>query len=159
MAQLVTTTRRIGPAGDSEWWERLRAFEVPELAEKMIEEGAIDDESAFDRAFAEFKKYVALVRWTDESLAMTSKQVDEVWHQFILFTRQYHAFCDEFLGGYLHHAPATASSPLPPDARDRFRAVYERHFGRLDPLWKNQADGGVGDCKSDCNCEPGKCSS
>lgn len=159
MAQMVTTKRPVGPAGDADWWRRLKGFELRELAEKTIEEDEIEDESVFDQAFAEFKKYVALVRWTNDSLAMTSQRVDAVWHQFILFTRQYHAFCDEFLGRYLHHAPATASSPLPPDARATFRAAYERHFGRLDPIWNDHADGGVGDCKADCNCEPGKCSS
>lgn len=36
---------------------------------------------------------------------MYSKSVDFVWHQFILDTREYSAFCQEYFGGYLHHNP------------------------------------------------------
>jgi hypothetical protein len=31
--------------------------------------------------------------------------VDEMWHSFILCTRDYQRFCDENLGGYIHHQP------------------------------------------------------
>jgi hypothetical protein len=33
--------------------------------------------------------------------------IDEMWHEFILFTLDYSAFCARFLGGYIHHAPTT----------------------------------------------------
>lgn len=41
-------------------------------------------------------------------LAMPSQAVDEAWHEFILFTREYVAFCARAFGGYLHHTPAEA---------------------------------------------------
>lgn len=31
--------------------------------------------------------------------------IDEMWHNFVLFTKEYAQFCDEFLGGYIHHLP------------------------------------------------------
>lgn len=31
--------------------------------------------------------------------------LDEMWHTFILFTRDYHQFCDRYFSEYLHHAP------------------------------------------------------
>ena len=60
-------------------------------------------------ALTEFKKYVALseICRDDITMTMTSKKVDEVWHQFILFTPQYHKFCKEMLGRYFHHIPKT----------------------------------------------------
>ena len=40
-----------------------------------------------------------------KSVAMPSKAVDEAWHEFILMTRDYHAFCRKAFGKYLHHTP------------------------------------------------------
>ena len=31
--------------------------------------------------------------------------IDEYWHEFILSTKDYHAFCHSFFGRYIHHAP------------------------------------------------------
>jgi hypothetical protein len=33
------------------------------------------------------------------------KLIDEMWHQYILFSREYTEYCDTYLGGYVHHAP------------------------------------------------------
>ncbi len=33
--------------------------------------------------------------------------IDEMWHNFILFTREYHQFCEQYFGYYIHHGPAT----------------------------------------------------
>ncbi len=33
--------------------------------------------------------------------------IDEMWHNFILFTRPYSQFCEQFFGFYMHHAPTT----------------------------------------------------
>ena len=41
-------------------------------------------------------------------VAMPSQAVDVVWHEFILFTRQYEKFCKDSLGRFLHHTPAEA---------------------------------------------------
>jgi len=41
-------------------------------------------------------------------VAMPSRSVDEAWHEFILFTRQYRDYCDKTLGRFLHHVPAEA---------------------------------------------------
>jgi hypothetical protein len=35
--------------------------------------------------------------------------IDEMWHEFILCTRDYSRFCEMHLGGYVHHAPADPS--------------------------------------------------
>ncbi|MEZ0209036.1 MAG: hypothetical protein ACAH17_02575 [Candidatus Paceibacterota bacterium] len=34
-----------------------------------------------------------------------SKEVDEAWHEFILFTRDYAGFCYQHFGLFIHHAP------------------------------------------------------
>jgi len=41
-------------------------------------------------------------------VSMPSQAVDVLWHEFILFTRNYEHFCQRALGQYLHHTPAEA---------------------------------------------------
>lgn len=36
--------------------------------------------------------------------------IDKMWHEFILFTKDYMSFCDDNFGYYLHHQPKTISS-------------------------------------------------
>lgn len=46
-------------------------------------------------------------------VSMPSQAVDDMWHEFILFTREYQLYCEKALGRFLHHTPAEAmSSPL-----------------------------------------------
>jgi hypothetical protein len=42
-----------------------------------------------------------------ETVGMPSKVVDAMWHEFILDTRKYSAFCKMAFGGYFHHLPAS----------------------------------------------------
>jgi hypothetical protein len=44
----------------------------------------------------------------DRFVSMPSQVVDDLWHAFILFTRQYEQFCRRAFGGYLHHTPVEA---------------------------------------------------
>ena len=34
-----------------------------------------------------------------------TKPIDEYWHQFILFTEEYEAFCHKYAGAFMHHRP------------------------------------------------------
>lgn len=33
------------------------------------------------------------------------RTIDHMWHEFILMTKDYHAFCDHYFGHYIHHQP------------------------------------------------------
>lgn len=43
-------------------------------------------------------------------VAMPSQVVDDLWHEFILFTRDYDAFCQQAFGQFFHHTPSVALS-------------------------------------------------
>jgi hypothetical protein len=43
-------------------------------------------------------------------LSMPSVVVDDLWHEFVLHTADYAAFCDAALGRFLHHQPESAMS-------------------------------------------------
>jgi hypothetical protein len=42
--------------------------------------------------------------------------IDEGWHEFIMYTRDYSDFCQKFFGRYIHHQPN-----IPGEAPDRER--------------------------------------
>lgn len=39
-------------------------------------------------------------------VSMPSQVADDLWHEFILYTRHYEAFCRQAFGRFLHHTPA-----------------------------------------------------
>jgi hypothetical protein len=50
--------------------------------------------------------FLAYLRSGREFVSMPSQVVDELWHEFILYTREYQQFCRKAFGGFLHHTPA-----------------------------------------------------
>jgi hypothetical protein len=43
-------------------------------------------------------------------VSMPSQVVDDLWHEFILYTRDYNRFCQRAFGTFLHHTPAVVLS-------------------------------------------------
>ena len=43
-------------------------------------------------------------------VSMPSQVADDLWHEFILYTRDYDAFCRRAFGVFLHHTPAVVLS-------------------------------------------------
>lgn len=69
--------------------------------------------------------YLACLEAPGEMLGMPSRVVDLAWHEMILMTRIYHAFCERAFGHYLHHSPeAVMDEPLE-DGLARTLAVLE----------------------------------
>lgn len=42
-------------------------------------------------------------------------EIDNMWHTFLLFTRDYHTFCEEYLGEFFHHSPHVGQDKPPSD--------------------------------------------
>ncbi|MTV32308.1 hypothetical protein GJ654_15065 [Rhodoblastus acidophilus] len=57
-------------------------------------------------------------------VAMPSQVVDDLWHEFILFTRAYQDFCQKAFGGFLHHTPALALKPAQRESNAGLRRVW-----------------------------------
>ncbi len=43
-------------------------------------------------------------------VSMPSQVVDDLWHELILYTRQYELFCKQAFGRFMHHSPAVVLS-------------------------------------------------
>jgi hypothetical protein len=117
-------------------------------------------------------------------VAMPSQVVDDAWHEFILFTRQYDNFCRHGFGRFLHHTPAEAMrsptqasdgirrawrlacrrekiNPEKPDrlprlfALDANMAIAGGFIYQLDCLAASQGAAGTGFCASHIGCSSG----
>ena len=52
--------------------------------------------------------FLAYLQSGNKYVAMPSQVADDLWHEFILYTRAYQEFCRQAFGGFLHHTPAVA---------------------------------------------------
>jgi hypothetical protein len=63
--------------------------------------------SRIDVAIEEYKKFLILASCSIP--VSPCPDVDRVWHDHLLHTRQYAADCDKILGTFLHHSPSTGT--------------------------------------------------
>lgn len=77
-----------------------------------------------NEVFAALDDYFQLCRKAGRRMvSMPSQAVDDAWHEFILFTRQYDKFCRHAFGRFLHHTPAEAMS-TPTQASDGLKRAW-----------------------------------
>ena len=78
----------------------------------------------------ECKRYLIMaILKTDGGTNMYSKDVDNLWHSFILFTKEYARFGKECAGHFIHHAPRTDhDAPLTKDESvQQFKSFLSRY--------------------------------
>ena len=78
--------------------------------DEVVERYSIDNEIAISVAKEhemELKKYLALCAIHPEKNYGMNGQIDELWHTFIFFTKEYIKFCKDVAGRYIHHVPNT----------------------------------------------------
>jgi hypothetical protein len=51
------------------------------------------------------KRYFILILKYEQPITMPSRAVDTAWHEFLLFSKEYHYFCKKSFGRFLHHTP------------------------------------------------------
>jgi hypothetical protein len=113
----------------AEQWRRRAArrtilgFDFPPFLRARLREhhpGLSDAQAArVEQGLRQF--FIASAMARRRYVAMPSKVVDSLWHEFILHTRGYERFCRQAFGHLLHHVPAEA---MPPDAAsDRTKAA------------------------------------
>jgi hypothetical protein len=153
----VTRTIHVPFGGEADAVDLISFYPFAQVREKLLMEGKVPAPDV-DAAITEFRKYLTLIALGHQGLGMISKDVDEVWHTFILFTRDYADCCKEVFGSYLHHQPGVPSQPLGQEPRRRFLEAYHSTFGELPAVWGVAAD----TCWSTCTtpsttCQDPKC--
>ncbi|MFF0156066.1 glycine-rich domain-containing protein [Streptomyces sp. NPDC005263] len=138
---IATTT---GSAAEQAWSPAL-TYEAPFLIEKLMKDRVVESVDEAEALFREVKRYLVMVAADRTAVwAMYSLRVDQVWHHFILFTRQYIDYCRRNFGKYIQHAPSTAPpveglAPRRPSTFQQFSDTYENLFGEpLPDLWYDE---------------------
>lgn len=159
----VEAARRAGAEPTSTYAQgmiqRAMSFPMADVVERYRRDYDVGEEDSVLHE-REVKRYLALAAlYPDNPLGMAGK-ADDLWHTFIIFTREYHRFCMNVAGYYIHHRPTPKTEPreLGRANYQFFHDVYERVFGESPPatVWPSVA--GPSRCASGgdplCGCIP-----
>lgn len=113
--------------------EALSAEYIEKVKRRFLEERPKVTEDEFEWRFFELKRYFILCSLLKET-PMYSREVDEVWHEMILFTKEYESFSNSFFGYMLHHIPNT-SQENNPNKRALFDWLFSQLFEIKEYTW------------------------
>jgi hypothetical protein len=83
-------------------------------------------EPEYNWKLLELKRYF-LMTAVLKDVPMFSEAVDDIWHEMLMFTREYNRFGEQFIGSTIHHAPHTGGQ-ADPGGRAWFDWVYAHLF-------------------------------
>jgi len=78
-----------------------------------------------ERCLQLYKNFLLLLKQHLPEALVPTREIDEFWHNHILYTKNYHRDCLQIFGHYLHHEPASPKDNSEKLAYDLF---YIKHF-------------------------------
>ena len=79
---------------------------LPEMRYRLKEKTGWNDDK-MDKVVKEYFRFIQLVTLYSngeiDQEVTPSHDIDETWHNHMLFSRDYFKFCDKVAGTYLHH--------------------------------------------------------
>ena len=135
----------------------IRSYQFPKgLIERLQKKRpglSAKDAQLVARALRSF--FLAHLKSGRQYVSMPSQVVDDLWHEFILYTRHYEDFCRRAFGRFMHHTPAVVLTKV--QRRDntglrrtwwqccREENINPRKATRLPLLFALDAKLGIGD--------------
>jgi hypothetical protein len=111
---------------DAQLWER--------LVGRIVEDENLE-RSMSERIMDQTLGYLRLCAETTESWS-PSALVDIGWHTFILYTREYAAFCERVAGRFMHHSPLDGGDNPMSETLERVVSAMRVHGISVDEgLW------------------------
>lgn len=86
--------------------EDLLSYHNEDILSRFTDMFEVTSEEALD-IFQETKKFLYVCQVDGIFIPDDLLILDEMWHNFILFTKEYHAFCNRYFHRYFHHLPAS----------------------------------------------------
>jgi len=141
----MTSTTSIDTEQAKTVFSKISAFDFRNvLARYMSVYNASPD--AANETLVELKRWLTLCVLHRDNRYATGGKVDDMWHTFILFTKDYAQFCHDIAGSFIHHTPATKSDDMEAQKRSdekmrqgtvTLEADYLKYFGALPPshIW------------------------
>lgn len=82
------------------------AYQNDDVICRFLDKYNVTEQEALD-LFAETKKFLYLSHFEPVFISDDMVMIDEMWHNFILFTKDYHHFCINYFGKFKHHQPTS----------------------------------------------------
>lgn len=98
--------------------EQALAYENEDIPRRFLDDWVMELEDA-RLLFDDVKRWLFLGEQPDVVEATIHGPLlilDEMWHNFVLFTKEYTAYCTDVYGRYLHHGPTTQREALQVEA-------------------------------------------
>lgn len=120
------------------------SFQFDDLIDRMEDKFDWDRKRALE-VFEDLKRFLFLCGASTDGPFAPSVPIDEMWHNFILFTEDYYNFCQSFFKRFIHHRPRRRNDPKPRGNRNIILGTLEvarAVFGRLSCHWNFVGKGG-----------------
>lgn len=116
--------------------EQIMDYQMPEVIKRCKKDFNYtdDDMRIIER---EFKRFIVMsVILKDTGIGMYSKDVDNLWHSFILFTKEYTDFCTTFNGKFIHHVPEVEEKT--PEKRAEVQKDFQQFIKNYEELFHEE---------------------
>lgn len=142
---MTSATTSQGTEQSRRMFDRISLFDFAKVTARYVKDNNVSLESA-EETLLELKRWFTLCALHPEKTYATGGQVDDMWHTFILFTKDYARFCQDIAGAFIHHSPETGGGDVEQQIasaekmREKVRlleADYLTYFGALPPshIW------------------------
>ncbi|WP_394388709.1 hypothetical protein [Shewanella woodyi] len=117
--------------------EAVLAYQNTDVTDRFIKLYGVKESEAVE-IFEDVKRWLWMASETQRSVnkpvVIDSALVvlDEMWHNFMLFTRDYSQFCKNYFGGYIHHSPMTADGVAMTESELKGFSVAERKAALME---------------------------
>jgi hypothetical protein len=111
--------------------DRVLAYRNADVVDRFCDDWDVERAEA-EALFDDMLRWLWLGTRTDGPLGITEPllAIDEMWHTFVLFTVDYARFCEERIGRFIHHTPATRTE------RDADRELWRTDPATAQARWE-----------------------
>ncbi len=120
---------------DTQQFAQIMAYENEDVIDRFLNMMKVSENEA-KSIFTETKKFLFLSQLPGVFIPDELLILDEMWHNFILFTKDYDAFCNNHFGHFLHHQPALkaekfAQKELYKNDQNQAKSIFNEKLGVL----------------------------
>lgn len=87
-------------------------YPIPHVLDRYKKDYGVSHEAAQLHEQELKRWFIISAEYNDEPLDMMSPQVDDLWHTWLLFTKEYATFCHSMFGHFIHHCPIINEEPI-----------------------------------------------
>lgn len=117
--------------------EDVTAYQFPALVDRLQKKLSLSKNDA-EHLFKDMLMFLFLTGTNKSNIKYSpSDIIDEAWHMFLIFTREYAEFCQKYFGYFIHHRPFTnENEKVSPKNVKVLLARAKNEFGLLSKNWK-----------------------